>query len=115
VRYFRCEPEGTLAGKVWFGPDAEGRPGHAHSGSLAAVLGEGMELAAWLSGFDVVPVTDTVHFKRLLPLGLVCTLGSWVSIADGHEVRTRGLLAGPDGQAFADAEGLYAIQDQPPG
>jgi acyl-coenzyme A thioesterase PaaI-like protein len=107
VRYFRCEPEGTLAAKAWFGPDAEGLPGQAHSGSVAAVLDEAMALASWLSGHRVVAGTITVHFRQILPLGVVCTIGAWVTAVNGREVHARAVLAEPAGQAFADAEGLY--------
>jgi hypothetical protein len=113
VRYYRCDPAGTLAGKVWFGPDAEGRPGHAHSGSLAAVLEDAMGVAAWLSGFTVVPITATVHYHESLPLGLVCTIGSWVSVVDGDKIHTRALLAVPAGRTFAEAEGQFLLQDPP--
>jgi acyl-coenzyme A thioesterase PaaI-like protein len=111
VRYFRCLPEGTLAGKVWFGPNAEGPPRHAHGGSISAVLDEAMEIAVWLSGHTVLAATLSVHFREVLPLGLVCTLGAWISTRDGDKLRTRGLLASPGGQLFAEGEGLYAAVD----
>ena len=113
VRYFTCEPEGTLAGKVWFGADAEGRPGHVHPGSLAAVLEEAMGLAAWLSGHPVVALNVTAQFRDELPVGLVCTLGSWISSVTDQRVHARALIAGPSGQTCADAEGVFAVASLP--
>ncbi len=110
VRYFRCDPASTLAGKVWFGPDAEGRPGHVHSGCLAAVLEDAMGLAAWLRGFDAWPVAGTIRYRRMMPLGLVCTLGAWVTLIESEKIQVRALLGGPTGQSFADAEGVLALQ-----
>lgn len=110
VRYYRCEPE-MLVGKVWFGPDAEGAPGHAHNGGIAAVLDEAMEGALRLKGYRVRPVSVSVRFRQMLPLGMVCTVGAWVYVTNAHEVITRGLLTGAEGQTFAAAEGVYTQVD----
>ena len=50
VCYYRRDRDGALVGKIWFGPGAEGPPGHAHGGSMAAVLDEAMGAGAWLAG-----------------------------------------------------------------
>lgn len=110
VRYFRCDQR-TLAGKAWFGPDAEGPPGHAHGGAIASVLDEAMGAAAWASGHTAVAASITVHFREMLPLGTVCRIGAWVSGVDGRKVRTHGVLAAPNGQTVANAEGLFVAVD----
>ena len=38
LRYFRRESDGAMMGKAWFGPMTQGPPGHAHGGSMAALL-----------------------------------------------------------------------------
>lgn len=74
VRYFKRERDGALVGKVWFGPGAEGPPGHAHGGSMAAVLDEALGAAAWMSGHPVVAAKLVTVFRRMLPLGTSCFL-----------------------------------------
>lgn len=108
VRYFRCDP-GTLAAKAWFGPDSQGPPGHAHGGSIAAVLDEVMGAAAWARGHQAVAASITVNFRQMLPLGTVCKVGAWVTAVEGRKVHTRGVLAMSNGQAVADAEGLFVV------
>jgi hypothetical protein len=44
MRYFR-DDAGHLVARVWFGPETEGPPDHAHGGSIAAVLDEVLGLA----------------------------------------------------------------------
>src|SRR6185369_4259517 len=68
VSYYIREADGALVGKAWFGPEAEGPPGCAHGGSIAAVLDEAMGAAAWMRGNPVVVRTLSVEFRSLLPL-----------------------------------------------
>ena len=39
VRYFRDQGQ-QLKARIWFGPETEGPPWHAHGGSMAGVLDE---------------------------------------------------------------------------
>lgn len=109
VRYYRRERDGALVGKVWFGPGAEGPPGHAHGGSMAAVLDEAMGAAAWMAGHTVVAARLTVNFRRMLPLGTEALLESSVDGVDGKKVKMRGRLFGPDGQPYAEGDGLFIV------
>lgn len=107
VCYFRREADGRLAGRAWFGPGAQGPPGHAHGGSIAAVLDEAMGAAAWLEGYLVVAVQLNTSFRALLPLGTDSYLEAWVEGVDGRKVQARGRLLGAGGAVFAEAEGLF--------
>lgn len=107
VAYFRREADGALVGRVWFGPWCEGPPGHAHGGSMAAVLDDAIGKVGWLNGHRVVAARITVHFRRLLPLGTDATLEAWIHEVDGRKVHTRGRLVDDDGSPFAEAEGLF--------
>ncbi|MGQ0505961.1 MAG: PaaI family thioesterase [Myxococcaceae bacterium] len=109
VSYFRRGQDAALVGKIWFGPGAEGPPGHAHGGSMAAVLDEAMGAAAWMAGHTVVAAKLTTNFRRMLPLGSEVLLETWVEPIDGKKVRTRGRLFGQDGEAFAEGEGLFIV------
>lgn len=107
VRYFRREADGALVARVRFGPGAKGPPGHAHGGSMAAVLDEAMGLAAWLAGHSVVAAGIEVDFRRPLPLGSVTTVETEIARVDGRKVRTRGRILGADGSPVAEGRGLF--------
>ena len=107
VAHYRRDSDGALMGKVWFGPWCEGPPGHAHGGSMAAVLDDAIGKIGWLSGHRVVAASITVHFRRMLPLGTDATLEAWIDRIDGRKVHTRGRLYDDEGKTFAEAEGLF--------
>lgn len=110
ARWFQVGPR-DLAGRVWFGPRAKGPPGHAHGGSMAAVLDEALGATAWMVGASVVAATLTTRFRALLPLGTVVTAHARVAPVEGRRVRATGRLVGPDGTVHADAEGIFVQID----
>jgi len=108
VRYF-LRADGRLVGRAWFGPGTQGPPGHAHGGSMAAVLDEAMGAAAWLAGHTAVAAHLATNFQRMLPLGTDTYLEAWIDRVDGRKVWTRGRLLGEDDFVFADAEALFVV------
>lgn len=111
VQYFRRRGDGAVVGRAWFGPGAAGPPGHAHGGSIAAVLDEAMGVAAWSSGYASVAAHLEVDFSRMIPLGTDALLEAWVEKASGRKVTTRGRLLDDDGEPFAEAAGLFVVLD----
>jgi acyl-coenzyme A thioesterase PaaI-like protein len=111
VRYFRREKDGRLVGRAWFGPGAQGPPGHAHGGSMAAVLDEAMGAAAWMEGHLVVAVRLCTSFQRMLPLGTDALLEAWVERLEGRKVWTLCRLLDEDGEPFAEADALFVKLD----
>ncbi len=107
VRYYRRTEDGALAGKIWFGPGAEGPPGHAHGGSMAALLDDAMGTAGWISGHPVVAANISIDFRSRLPLKSVVTLEAWVERTDGRKVYTKGRLLSADGEVHAEGTGLF--------
>ena len=107
VAYFRRRSDGHLVGRAWFGPGAEGPPGHAHGGSMAAVLDEAMGAAAWLQGKAVLAVHLEIDFQAMLPLGTDAWLDAWVEEVDGRKVRCRGRVHAADGSDHCTAAGLF--------
>jgi acyl-coenzyme A thioesterase PaaI-like protein len=104
VRYYR-DPQEQLRARIWFGPETEGPPGHAHGGSMAAVLDEVLGLAAWAAGYPIVVGNLNVSFRNLLPLEQVVTVESEVVSAEGRKVLVHGRIC--DGErVFAEAECL---------
>lgn len=104
VRYYR-NPAGELRARVWFGPETEGPPGHAHGGAMAAVLDEVLGLAAWAAGYPIVVGNLNVSFKQLLPLQRVVTVESEVVSAIGRKVLVHGRICSGE-QAYASGECL---------
>lgn len=105
------ESDHRLFAKVWFGPDAEGPPLHAHGGSMAAVLDHVMGVGGWVSGHPVVAANISVSFHKSLPLGIVVTAEAWVEKVDGRKVTCAARLYGDDvDKPFASSEGLFISQ-----
>jgi len=111
VRYFRDDLDRSLRAKVLFGPSTQGPPGHAHGGSMAALLDEAMGGAAWMQGHPVVAAELTTRFKKMLPLGTRCVVEARVASVEGRKVRVIGALRGVDGATFADGEALFVALD----
>ncbi|MDO3378974.1 PaaI family thioesterase [Geoalkalibacter halelectricus] len=103
LRYFR-DGKNDLVALAWFGEETEGPPGHAHGGSMAAVLDEVLGLAAWAAGHPIVVGNLNIHFRKLLPLESVAQVDTEVVSVKGRKVLVRGRLT--DGK-----EGLYAEAD----
>lgn len=91
VRYYR-DGEQHLQARIWFGPETEGPPGHAHGGSMAAVFDEVLGLAAWAAGYPIVVGNLNVSFRNLLPLQKVVTVESKVISAAGRKVMVHGRI-----------------------
>ena len=104
VHYYRDRQE-RLRARIWFGPETEGPPGHAHGGSMAAVMDEVLGLAAWAAGYPIVVGNLNVSFRNLLPLEKVVTVESEVVSAEGRKVMVHGRICDGD-TVFAEAECL---------
>jgi acyl-coenzyme A thioesterase PaaI-like protein len=112
LRYFRHDPDRSLRAKVRFGPGTQGPPGHAHGGSIAAVLDEAMGGAAWMQGHPAVAAELTTRFRIMLPLGARCVVEAWVSGVDGRKVRVAGRLVRSEGDTvYAEGEALFIALD----
>ena len=112
IHYFRTGPDRSLRAKVLFGPGTQGPPGHAHGGSMAAVLDEAMGGAAWMQGHPVVAAELTTRFKVMLPLGTRCIVEARVGHVDGRKVRVVGKLRQSDGDIiYAEGEALFIALD----
>lgn len=95
ISYFR-DADQHLHARIWFGPETQGPPGHAHGGSIAAVMDEALGLAAWAAGYPVVVGNLNVSFRNLLPLEQVVTLESEVVSVDGRKIMVHGRLFSGD-------------------
>lgn len=107
VQYFYRGEDLRLVGRVWFGAGAEGPPGHAHGGSICAVLDEAMGAASWVNGHIAVAASFSNQFREMIPLDSNIVVESWVEKIDGRKISIRGTLRGYDGRLYSEAEGLY--------
>jgi acyl-coenzyme A thioesterase PaaI-like protein len=105
VRYF-LDGDRRLHARVWFGPETEGPPGHAHGGAIAAAMDEALGLAAWAAGYPVVVGNLNVSFRTMLPLRTVVTLASRVASAEGRKVVVHGRLSRGGEAVYAEAQCL---------
>ena len=111
IRYFSAEAGEMLYAKVWFGLGAEGPPGHAHGGSMAAVLDECMGYSCWVKGYPVVAATITINFRQILPLNKVFIVEAAPVRVDGVKVEAAGkLYDAASGSVFSEGTGLFIIQ-----
>jgi acyl-coenzyme A thioesterase PaaI-like protein len=91
IRYYR-DADLHLHARVWFGPETEGPPGHAHGGSVAAVMDESLGLAAWAAGYSIVVGNLNVSFRNMLPIQKVVTLESRVISVAGRKIMVHGRI-----------------------
>lgn len=111
MRWYVRESDGALVGKIWFGPGAQGPPGRAHGGSMAAVLDEALGSACWVAGHSVVAAELTTRFRNMLPLGEIVTAEAWVERVDGRKLYSKGHLIGDDATVYAEATALFVAID----
>ena len=105
MSYFR-DQEQNLVARVWFGPVTEGPPGHAHGGSIAAVLDEVLGLAAWAAGHGVVVGNLNISFRQLLPLQTVVQVNTRLISVQGRKIMVHGEICSLEGIVVATAEAL---------
>ena len=106
MKYFRDEDE-NLVSRIWFGPVTEGPPGHAHGGSIAAVLDEVLGLAAILAAGQAIVVGNlNVSFKQLLPIETVVQVNTRLVSVQGRKVMIHGEVCSLDGSIYATGEAL---------
>ncbi|MFZ2491562.1 MAG: PaaI family thioesterase [Thermoanaerobaculia bacterium] len=106
VHYFRTS-DGRLVADVWFGPGTEGPPGHAHGGSIAAVLDEAMGIAAWMAGHKAVAAQLVTNFKQMIPLGTTARVETTIGGIAGRKVTIAARVRDAAGLTLAEAEGLF--------
>lgn len=111
VRYFRDAAGAALIAKAVFGPGTQGPPGHAHGGSMAALLDETMGAAAWMQGHRVVAADLGVRFRNMLRLGSRCVVRAEVVSVEGRKVIVKSALSDGAGYLFAEGEALFVALD----
>jgi len=108
IRYFRHRDSTAVIARVRFGIRTEGPPGHAHGGSISAVLDEAMGAAAWLAGYPVVTVELSVRFRKKVPIGSEAVVETELESCSRRDVRMTGrLIDESTAKVFATATGRF--------
>lgn len=105
--YFQRQSDRALVARAWFGQGAEGPPGYAHGGSVAAVLDEAMGAAAWVAGHPSIAARIEVDFRSMVPLGIDAQVEMTVEKVEGRKITTRARLLDAEGRALAESAGLF--------
>ncbi len=108
VAYFRRGEEPGVVAKAWFGPGAEGPPGHAHGGSVAAVLDEALGAAAWVVGHPVVVARLAIDMREMVPIGTDATVEAAVVAVDGRKVVCRARMTN-GATVYAEGEAICVM------
>lgn len=111
VAYWVHRPTGEVRARAWFGPGAEGPPGHAHGGSIAAVLDEVMGVAAWYQGHRVVAKTLAIDFMSPLPLGRDAIVFADVRSVEGRRISVEGRIESAPDRLHTRATGVFVVVD----
>jgi acyl-coenzyme A thioesterase PaaI-like protein len=106
VAYYRRSGDSCLVGRVWFGPETEGPPGHAHGGAVAAAMDEALGAVAYTQGHPIVVARLSVDFRAMVPIGTDATFETWVERVEGRKVHTRGRLVSPTGILLAEGHAI---------
>ena len=105
VRYY--DADGRTWARAWFGPGAEGPPGHVHGGALAALMDEAMGMAVLATGRIAVAARIEVDFRAMVPLGETVTVELALGEAVGAKMPVRGALRRGDGRTACESSGLF--------
>lgn len=110
LAYFIREADNRLVAMAWFGPGAEGMPGYAHGGAIAAVLDEALGAAIWHAGRKgAVTAKLTVDYRNVIPTGVDARVEVWIEREEGRKIHARGRILDSDNPEtpYAEAEGLF--------
>jgi acyl-coenzyme A thioesterase PaaI-like protein len=100
----------ALRALAWFGPRAEGPPGHAHGGAMASVLDEAMGLAVWLAHRAAVAAHLETDFRRPIPLGATVAVETDVGPVEGSgRARATARIVAEDGTVYADGSAVFVL------
>ncbi|HYX32069.1 MAG TPA: PaaI family thioesterase [Oligoflexus sp.] len=107
VRYYKTKEPNVLMGRIWFGPGAEGPPGHTHGGAQAAAIDEICGGAVWAHGFKVVAINLETDFSTFVPLNTELVLYGIIARHEGRKIYTEGRIEDLNGRVLARGRVLF--------
>lgn len=85
----------------------QGAPGHAHGGSLAAMLDEAMGWAVWRDGHRALAARLEFEYRVPTPLGMPLEFHARVVGKGSRSIRAESEVHLPDGQVSAIGRGVF--------
>lgn len=85
----------------------QGPPGHAHGGSLAAVLDEAMGRGLWELGHHVVAAHLEFDYRHPTPLNVPLRVEAWMDHQRKKSIHCKAILKLEDGTVTVDASGVF--------
>lgn len=111
VRFVWDDVAERVSCEATLGPTCQGAPGHAHGGSLFALLDEAMGAACWMSGHRVMSAHVRIDYRKPVLLGTKLQVLGWIVRVDGRKVHTHGELRRGT-VVVAEADGLFVSSDR---
>lgn len=104
--YFEGE-DGEITATVTLTTAQQGAPGHAHGGSLAAILDEAMGWAVWRAGHRALAARLEFDYRHPTPLGVPLEARARISGKGNRSIRAEGRIILPDGRVAAESRGVF--------
>lgn len=86
-----------------------GPPGHAHGGSIAALLDELMGATSWLRRHNAVAAHLEFDYRRPTPLGTEVIASAWARSDGNRSMRVASEIRLPDGSIAVQGCGIFVI------
>lgn len=99
--------EGLLVAEGTLTPAMQGPPGHAHGGSLAAVMDEAMGRLLWENGHHVVAARLEFDYRAPTPLGVPLRVEARMEPRRRKSIPTTARIVLPDGTLTVEARGVF--------
>lgn len=106
-RYFWDEASKSIYAFVRLGVGAQGPPGKAHGGALAAILDEAMGMVAWRQKISVVAAELRVRYRLPTPLWEELIVRSWIEESEGRNSEIRSEITLADGTVCVQGGGTF--------
>jgi len=111
LQYHLNKDSEEIHGLVSFGKLAQGPPGHAHGGAIAAVFDELMGACCWVHGYPAMTAQYTTRFFKPIPLNQEVLFTARIRTVDGSKINLRAKVIDREGTRFATARGLFILQE----
>ncbi len=109
--YFLPETKQVLA-PVTFGDFAQGPPGYAHGGAIAAVLDEAMGITAWMNNLKVLTIELTVQYLKAVKLNSEVFVETEIKSLENNElIIISKLVDETEKIIFATGRAKFAVLD----
>ncbi len=107
IKYYFDKGSHRFYARVVFGRKAQGPPGHAHGGAVAAVLDEAMGGVSWLNGYTAMTAKLEIDYHNALPLESENYVEAWVENVLKNKIQIYGKIVSKEGTVFAESKGLF--------